>query len=98
MRMMAIESEADVRSCFCAASVSFYLRRVTKSSDYGFDREKLGNYIVGKCLGYQGGFTYAGNPEAHSGLTYCALGTLCLIDWKLSKHEFNRCIEFAVFQ
>jgi hypothetical protein len=47
--MMQVESEQDVRSCFCAAAVSFMLRTVLKSDDYGFDREKLGEYILAKC-------------------------------------------------
>jgi geranylgeranyl transferase type-1 subunit beta len=82
--MMQIESENDIRSCYCAAAVSFMLRKVLKTTDYGFDREKLGSYVVNTCIGIQGGFTYDTNFESHAGLTYCALATLEMIEWKLS--------------
>ena len=44
--MMETESENDIRSCYCAAAVSFMLRKVLKSENYGFDREKLAEYVV----------------------------------------------------
>ena len=97
--MMEAESEADVRSCFCAAAISYMLRTALpeeKEIDYGFDREKVANYILSECVGYQGGFGYAGNPESHAGLTYCALGTLYMIDWKLTRIQWERCLEFCV--
>ena len=53
-------------------------------TEYGFDRQRLVDFILGRCLGYGGGFTFAGNFESHSGLTYCALATLKLLDYELA--------------
>ena len=83
--MISVESEKDVRSCYCAAAISYMLRKALKTKSYGFDREKLGNYLTEVCIGVQGGFTYDCNYESHAGLTYCALAALELIEWKLNK-------------
>jgi prenyltransferase beta subunit len=48
-------------------------------------------------MGVQGGFTYDKNYESHAGLTYCALATLELIEWKLTKPQWDRALEFCIF-
>lgn len=89
MMFLPVESEGDVRACYCAVATAYMCRVALKSetgveAPWGFDRSKLINYIV-KCRTIQGGFGFDGNPEAHSGLTYCAVAALKMLGFQLDR-------------
>jgi len=60
-----VESETDTRASYCAAAISKMIRatlpKEEQDIDYGFDKEKLVHFLMTECLGYAGGFTFAGN-------------------------------------
>ena len=47
-------------------------------------------------MAYSGGFSGLNNYESHSGLTYCAIAALKLIDAELSVYDYEKTIEFLV--
>ena len=65
---------------------------------WGFDRNKLVEYIMNACMTPQGGFGFEGNPEAHSGLTYCAVASLKMLDVDLDQKMWLGLVEFCVMR
>lgn len=80
MMMLPVESEADLRSCYCAAAITYIVTFGRKELvEYiGFDEKKLINYIE-SCRTFEGGYGDALNFESHAGLTYCAVAQLKLL-------------------
>mmetsp|Transcript_105923 Transcript_105923/g.146532 ORF Transcript_105923/g.146532 Transcript_105923/m.146532 type:complete len:203 (+) Transcript_105923:267-875(+) len=95
-RMLTVESDEDVRACYCAAAISYILKVVNKEETYGFDVQAMHRFLLDKCIGYQGGFTFEGNHESHSGLTYCATGALLMTGHKFDERATNRLLEFCM--
>jgi len=86
---LPFESEGDLRSCYCAVAISLMCKIALKNekgiiAEWGFDTQKLIEFIL-KCRTVQGGFGFENNPEAHSGLTYCAVASLNILGYKFEK-------------
>lgn len=71
-----IEGGRDLRYCCCAAGIAYMLSD-PREQPYSpaFDEEGLVDYIL-NCQDYAGGFGESPLREPHSGLNYCAIGTL----------------------
>lgn len=74
-----VEGGRDLRYCCCAAGIAYILHDPGQAL-YGpaFDEGKLIDYIL-SCQDYTGGFGESQLREPHSGLNYCAIGTLELL-------------------
>lgn len=73
------ESEADVRSAYCAAAITYILTYKHTDLKVGYDITKLVEYLQ-TCRSFTGGFGDTNNYESHSGLTYCAVSALKLLN------------------
>lgn len=96
MMMLPVESEADLRSCYCAAAITYILTKGRKVGveNIGYDEKQLVNYVE-SCRTFGGGYGDAFNFESHAGLTYCAVAQLKLLGQKRIEHP-ERVIEFCV--
>jgi prenyltransferase beta subunit len=86
MMLLPVPSEADMRSCYCAAAITHILTNSRKNTDLllqvGFNQEKLKAYVQ-SSLGLSGGYGDPWNFESHSGLTYCAVACMKLLGQEL---------------
>jgi len=74
-----IEGGRDLRYCCCAAGIAYILHDPGHSPyRQVFDEERLIDYIL-SCQDYNGGYGESPLREPHSGLNYCAIGTLELL-------------------
>lgn len=71
-----IEGGRDLRFCCCAAGIGYILGK--EGGEVGFNEEGMVRYIK-RCQSYEGGFSEGPWREAHSGLTYCAVGGLAFL-------------------
>lgn len=82
MMMLPEESEADMRSCYCAAAIIFILTDGRRDKQLlgtiGIDEQKLREF-VDSARNYGGGYGDPYNFESHAGLTYCAVACLKLL-------------------
>jgi prenyltransferase beta subunit len=96
--LLPVESEADMRSCYCAAAITFILTDGRRDSDLlssvGFDEQKLKNFVL-SSQNYAGGFGDPYNCESHAGLTYCAVACLKLLG---DSYIDQRVTEFCVMR
>lgn len=74
-----IEGGRDLRFCCCAAGIA-YIFADPQKEDYKppFNIDALIDYIL-NCQQYNAGFAESPLREPHSGLNYCAIGTLELL-------------------
>lgn len=73
------EGGRDLRYCCCAAGIAYILQDPGLTPyQPAFNEEKLVDYIL-SCQDYTGGFGESQLREPHSGLNYCAIGTLELL-------------------
>jgi prenyltransferase beta subunit len=104
MMLIPYESEADVRACYCGVAIATMCRVVIKKEtdeeavSWGFDRSRLVDYIMNKCKTPQGGFGFEGNPESHSGLTYCAVASLKMLGVELEAHVWLEIVDFCLMR
>lgn len=92
--VLPVRSETDVRFSYCACAISYILNDFS-----GIDINALKDYIV-SCVGYQGGLSWSPYGESHAGLTYCALGSLKLMD-KLDSEIYDikeKLVEFLIMR
>ena len=68
------KSEEDVRFLYCACCISTMLEDWS-----GVDKEKAIEYLL-NCQDYAGGFGWATGTESHSGLTYCVVVSLKMMN------------------
>ncbi|KAK5943153.1 geranylgeranyl transferase type-1 subunit beta [Knufia obscura] len=74
-----IEGGRDLRYCCCAAGIAYILHDPAgKPYRPVFNEERLIDYIL-SCQDYNGGYGESPLREPHSGLNYCAIGTLELL-------------------
>ncbi|RAL09466.1 protein geranylgeranyltransferase type I subunit CDC43 [Aspergillus homomorphus CBS 101889] len=76
-----IEGGGDLRFCCCAAGTRYILRGKDGADIQGLrdiDVTKLATFVQA-CQAYDGGMGEAPFCEAHSGHTYCAIGTLSFL-------------------
>ena len=96
--MLPTDSEADMRSCYCAAAIIYILtdgrRDEELMSSIGIDVEKLKKFVR-SAQNYGGGFGDPYNFESHSGLTYCAVACLMLLG---EPFKYEKVIEFCVMR
>ena len=79
----SIEGGSDLRFCCCAAGIRYLLKDPGSPKVVRFDEAKLVEYIK-SCQTFEGGFSEGIAREAHSGLTYCAIGALVLLEKDVS--------------
>lgn len=75
--MLPDESEEDMRFVYCGVAIEKLLSGFTEEST--LDHEAILEYCK-LCITHDGAFSWAPWAESHSGLTYCALGTLRMLD------------------
>lgn len=80
--MLPNNSESDLRSCYCGAAIYYLLTYNRPNLKSGFDKNSLANYI-NKCRSGSG-FGNVTNWESHSGLTYCAVASLTMLEQPIS--------------
>eukprot|EP00831_Metopus_contortus_P065030 TRINITY_DN58143_c0_g1_i1.p1 TRINITY_DN58143_c0_g1~~TRINITY_DN58143_c0_g1_i1.p1 ORF type:complete len:402 (+),score=62.14 TRINITY_DN58143_c0_g1_i1:36-1208(+) len=81
--------EEDVRFCYCACCISRMLNDFS-----GIDRKLCTKYLT-RCQKYEGGFGWADDTESHSGLTYCAVAALDMMDERSSILDFDKLAEYC---
>eukprot|EP00830_Metopus_es_P014650 TRINITY_DN396_c0_g1_i1.p1 TRINITY_DN396_c0_g1~~TRINITY_DN396_c0_g1_i1.p1 ORF type:complete len:403 (+),score=55.73 TRINITY_DN396_c0_g1_i1:95-1210(+) len=81
-------SEADVRFIYCACCISSMLNDFS-----GIDIDKAVNSII-KCQHYNGGFGWVEGAEAHSGLTFCSVAALKMMDALHKIEKRDALVEF----
>eukprot|EP00019_Armaparvus_languidus_P012334 CAMPEP_0168584680 /NCGR_PEP_ID=MMETSP0420-20121227/3270_1 /TAXON_ID=498008 /ORGANISM="Pessonella sp." /LENGTH=216 /DNA_ID=CAMNT_0008619501 /DNA_START=264 /DNA_END=911 /DNA_ORIENTATION=+ len=84
--------EQDIRFTYSAAVVSYILNDWS-----GFNKDLVEKNIL-NCQNYEGGFGQGPKVESHAGSTYCAVGTLALMNRPLSGARRQRCIEFLALR
>lgn len=87
--------ESDMRMLYCAVAVSRLL------DDWSsIDKDKCAKFIK-DSLSYDGGFGQTAGAESHGGSTYCALGSLLLMDKleaTLNSEEISNLIRWCVMR
>ena len=74
-----IEGGRDLRYCCCAAGIAYILNDPAETPYRPvFNEDRLIDYIL-SCQDYNGGYGESPLREPHSGLNYCAVGTLELL-------------------
>ena len=95
---LPVVSEADMRSCYCAAAITYILtdglRDDQLMSCVGFNIEKLKSFVR-SSQNYGGGYGDPFNFESHAGLTYCAVACLKLLGE--DQHD-DKVIEFCMMR
>ncbi|KAM7192169.1 geranylgeranyl transferase type-2 subunit beta [Naviculisporaceae sp. PSN 640] len=78
---------SDMRYCYIATSIRWFLRGDVKEGEPGwvedFDTEGLARYILNSQT-YDGGFAASSQEEPHAGYAYCAIGALSLLSRPLT--------------
>lgn len=93
---LPVESEADMRSCYCAAAIIFILtdgrRDLELLAQVGLDEQKLKDFVY-LSKNYGGGYGDPFNFESHAGLTYCAVACLKLLgESKIDEKVIEFCV------
>lgn len=75
-----------MRFVYCACAIKRILEDKGFDEKSSLDETQIIDYI-NKCQTYESGFSWMMFGESHSGLSYCALASLLLLNSPL---EFNR--------
>ena len=92
--MLPNNSESDLRACYCGAAIHYLLTYRKPNLKIGFDKHLLANYI-NQCRSGSG-FGSIKNWESHSGLTYCAVAALTMLEQPVLNKE--QLLEFLVMR
>jgi len=84
IRIMPVESEDDVWFTYCACAIK-YILEWKFDTVCSLDVEAIKSHIL-SCETYDRGFSWISFGESHSGLSYCALASLKLIDPTYEPH------------
>ncbi|KAM7218842.1 Terpenoid cyclases/protein prenyltransferase alpha-alpha toroid [Rhypophila decipiens] len=81
---------SDMRYCYIAASIRWFLRGDVKEGEPGwvedFDTDGLVRYILNSQT-YDGGFAASSQEEPHAGYAYCAIAALSLLSRPLTPNS-----------
>lgn len=92
------DSECDSRYAYCLLSIErifFILRKEKQSLLLSIDREKLYEYLI-SCKTYNGGYAMIENGESNSGITYCTLSSIILLNKSIPNQK--ELIKFLIYR
>lgn len=92
----------DVRACYCAVAIAYMCKTAAKKQGQeltdSIDVGKLTHFLLERIHTAQGGFGFEGNPESHSGLTYCAVASLKMLGVTLDRDVWAGIVDYCAFR
>ncbi len=82
------QAETDVRFVYCACCISVLLNDWS-----GVDTEKAIGYLL-SCQHFDGGFGWEAGTESHSGLTYCVVAALKMMNGLKQVRDYEGLVRY----
>lgn len=87
--------DKDLRYCMIAITICKILCKCNNIIEKHINIKSLKSYVI-KLQSYDGGFSMSEGDESHSGMVFCGVDTLSIINEKLDSNNLNLLIDFLV--